>query len=44
MVGVGASIQLYEERCLTSVIDAEGGILRFRRSAREISARVVGVV
>lgn len=29
---------------MTSVIDAEGGRLRLRRSRREISARVVGAI
>lgn len=44
IVGVGASIQLYEESCLTSVIDADGGTLRSWRSRREISVAGVNVI
>ena len=44
MGGFGASIQLLEDRCLTSVIEAEGGVLRWRRSRREILARVVDAI
>lgn len=43
MVGAGASIQLYEERCVTFVMDAKEGVLRSWISGREISALVVGL-
>jgi len=40
-VGVGVSIQLYEAKCLTQVIDATGGVSTSRRSWRDISAAIV---
>lgn len=33
-----------KDKCLTSVIDAIGGVLRSRRSWRQISARIVDAI